>query len=74
MINSNFCYFRCIYGGIFSLEEYDTSDIVKTLIAAGELSLKELVDHIQSFLIKNKANWMKQNFGLIYQISNEFQT
>ena len=44
-----FCYFRYIYGGIFSLEEYDTSNIVKTLIAAGGLSLKELVDHIQSF-------------------------
>ena len=51
------------------MEEYDTSDIVKTLIAAGELSLKELVDHIQSFLIKNSVNWTEQNAILMYQTS-----
>ncbi|PKY23193.1 hypothetical protein RhiirB3_411498, partial [Rhizophagus irregularis] len=53
---------RYIYGGRLSLEEYDALDIIKILVAASELSLQELVDYIQSFLTKNKADWMEQNF------------
>ena len=53
------------------MEEYNTSDIVKILITASELSLHELIYHLQSFLIKNKADWMEQNFNLIYQTSFE---
>ena len=64
-------YFRYIYGGRISLEEYDTSDIIKILIAASELSLQELVTYLQSFLIENKASWVEQNFNLIYQTSFE---
>src|SRR3954453_17912749 len=67
-------YFRYIYGGRLSLEEYDTSDIINILIAASELSLQELVTYLQSFLIENKANWMEQNFNLIYQTSFENDT
>ena len=54
-------YFRYIYGGRLPLEEYDTLDIVKILVAANELSLQELIAHLQSFLIENKANWVEQN-------------
>src|SRR3954462_7622721 len=64
-------YFRYIYGGRLSLEGYDTSDIIKILLTASELSLQELIPHLQSFLIKNKANWMEQNFNLISQTSFE---
>ena len=49
------------------MEEYDTSDIIKILVAASELSLQKLVVYLQSFLIENKANWMEQNFNLMYQ-------
>src|SRR6266498_1343488 len=63
--------FRYIYGGRLSLKEYDTSDIIKVLVAASELSLQELITHLQSFLIENKTNWMEQNFDLIYQKSFE---
>src|SRR5436190_2456089 len=62
-------YFRYIYGGRLPLEEYDTLDIVKILVAANELSLQELIICLQSFLIENKANWVEQNFNLIYQTS-----
>ncbi|GET03255.1 carbohydrate-binding module family 13 protein [Rhizophagus clarus] len=48
---------RYIYGGRLSLEEYDASDIIKILVASRELSLKELVIHLQSFLIENKKTW-----------------
>ncbi|RIA90342.1 BTB/POZ protein [Glomus cerebriforme] len=60
---------RYIYGGRLCLEEYDISDIIKILDAANELSLQELVTHLQFFLIENKANWMEENFDLVYQTS-----
>src|SRR3954454_19429324 len=66
-----YLYCRYIYGGRISLEEFDISDIIKTLVAARELSLQDLITHIQSFLIENKANLMEQNFNLIYETSSE---
>ncbi|GBC28928.2 carbohydrate-binding module family 13 protein [Rhizophagus irregularis DAOM 181602=DAOM 197198] len=62
---------RYIYGGRLSLEEYDTSNIIKLLIASNELNLQELITHLQLFLIKNKKDWMVQNFSLIYNTSFE---
>ncbi|GBC10364.1 hypothetical protein RclHR1_09570003 [Rhizophagus clarus] len=62
---------RYIYGGRLSLEEYDTSDIIRILVASNELSLQELITHLQLFLIENKKNWMEQNFSLIYKTSFE---
>jgi len=56
---------------MLSLEEYDTSDIIKILVTANELGLQELVVYIQSFLLENKRNWVEQNFNLIYQTSFE---
>jgi hypothetical protein len=51
------------------LEEYDISDIFKILVTASELSLQELNNYLQSFLVKNKASWIEQNFNLVYQTS-----
>ncbi|RIA91531.1 hypothetical protein C1645_821945, partial [Glomus cerebriforme] len=65
---------RYIYGGRLSLEEYDSSDIIKILITANKLSLQELTPYLELFLIENKTNWMEQNFGLIYQTSYENDT
>ncbi|EXX58784.1 hypothetical protein RirG_194750 [Rhizophagus irregularis DAOM 197198w] len=62
---------RYIYGGRLSLEEYDTSDIIKILIASSELNLQELITHLQLFLIETKKDWMEQNFNLIYETSFE---
>ncbi|GBC09992.1 hypothetical protein RclHR1_09260006 [Rhizophagus clarus] len=62
---------RYIYGGRLSLEEFDTSDIIKILVASSELSLQELITHLQLFLIEYKKNWMEQNFNLIYRTSFE---
>ncbi|GBC45149.1 carbohydrate-binding module family 13 protein [Rhizophagus irregularis DAOM 181602=DAOM 197198] len=62
---------RYIYGGKISSEEYDTSDIIKILVAGSELGLQELITYLQSFLVENKANWMEQNFDLIYKTSFE---
>ncbi|GES83720.1 BTB/POZ protein [Rhizophagus clarus] len=62
---------RYIYSGRISLKEYSNLDIFNILVAANELSLQELISYLQSFLIKNKVEWMKQNFNLIYQMSFE---
>ena len=56
------------------MKEYDTLDIIKILEAANELSLQELIDYLQSFLIEKKVNWMKQNFSLVYQTSFKHDT
>jgi hypothetical protein len=53
------------------LKDYDNFDIIKMLVAADELNLQELIIYIQSFLINNKANWLEENFYLIYQTSYE---
>ncbi|GBC02537.1 hypothetical protein RclHR1_04670015 [Rhizophagus clarus] len=65
---------KYIYGGSLSLNEYETTDIIKILVAASELNLQELITYIQSFLVENKANWLEQNFNLIYQISFDNDT
>jgi hypothetical protein len=39
------------------------------LVTGSELGLQELITYLQSFLIETKANWMEQNFNLIYQTS-----
>ena len=41
------------------------------MVATSELSLQELITHLQSFLIEKKKNWLEQNFNLIYQTSFE---
>ncbi|CAB4429976.1 unnamed protein product [Rhizophagus irregularis] len=60
---------KYIYGGILSLDEENTSDILKVLVAADELILHELVDYLQTYLIENKADWLEKHFELIHRIS-----
>ncbi|CAB4417836.1 unnamed protein product [Rhizophagus irregularis] len=62
---------RYIYGGKLSLNDYDTLDLIKVLVAASVLNLQELITYLQFYLIENKTNWMEQNFNLIYQTSFE---
>ncbi|GES93537.1 BTB/POZ protein [Rhizophagus clarus] len=60
-----------IYGGILSLNERDTSDFLKILIAADELHLQELIDYLQKYLIDNKSVWIEQHFGFTQKISSK---
>jgi hypothetical protein len=53
------------------LEEYNTSYIIKILVAGSELGLQELIIYLQSFLIETQANWIELNFDLIYKTSFE---
>ncbi|GBB83393.1 hypothetical protein RclHR1_10110005 [Rhizophagus clarus] len=58
-----------IYGGILSLNEQDTLEILKILIAANELLFNEIVDYLQTYIIENKVDWIEQNFELIHRTS-----
>ncbi|GBC29170.2 BTB/POZ protein [Rhizophagus irregularis DAOM 181602=DAOM 197198] len=60
-----------IYGGILSLDEKDTSDFLKVLATADKLSLQELVDYLQGYLIENRSEWLEQHFGFTQQISSQ---
>jgi hypothetical protein len=51
------------------LNEIDTSDFFKVLVAADMLHLNELVDYLQKYLIENKTEWMKQHFEFTHRIS-----
>ncbi|EXX64519.1 hypothetical protein RirG_096740 [Rhizophagus irregularis DAOM 197198w] len=65
---------KYIYGGIIFFNEQETLEILKVLIAADKLHLQELVDYLQKYLIENKVELMKQNFGLVYQTNPDTWT
>jgi hypothetical protein len=51
------------------LEACDILNVIKILNAANELSLQELTDYLQTYLIEKKTNWIEQHFALINQTS-----
>ncbi|CAB4429982.1 unnamed protein product [Rhizophagus irregularis] len=63
---------KYIYGGILSLNEHDTLEILKVLIAANELLLNELVDYLQTYLIEYKVDWIEQHFELTHRTSFQY--
>ncbi|UZO05075.1 uncharacterized protein OCT59_025436 [Rhizophagus irregularis] len=60
---------KYIYGGILSLNDHDTSENFKILLAADELLLQEVVDYLQKYFIENKSEWMEQHFELVHRTS-----
>ncbi|KAG9306443.1 hypothetical protein G9A89_003553 [Geosiphon pyriformis] len=58
-----------IYNGEISLEEHGILTILELLVAAGELTLKNLIDHLESYLIENHAKELEENFASLYEIS-----
>ena len=57
----------------------DPSDVFNVFVAAEIFNLQEIVNYLQSYLIKNEAKWMEEYFSLIqntifqYNGFNEFQ-
>ncbi|CAB4412187.1 unnamed protein product [Rhizophagus irregularis] len=58
-----------IYGGILSSDEKDTSNLLKVLVTADELSLQELVDYLQGYLIENKSERLEQYLNLLNKLA-----
>ncbi|GBC11714.2 hypothetical protein GLOIN_2v1877169 [Rhizophagus irregularis DAOM 181602=DAOM 197198] len=51
---------KYIYGGFLSLNEQDTSDILKILAAADELCLQELIDYLQGFYCLSSQEFVRK--------------
>src|SRR6266487_4508175 len=64
-------YCRYIYGGILSLNEQDTSEFLKVLVAADVLCLQELIDYLQKYLIESKSEWMEEHFNITQRVSSQ---
>ncbi|RHZ51837.1 hypothetical protein Glove_469g38 [Diversispora epigaea] len=60
---------KYIYGGKISLEKLENSGIFDLLIASNELELDELVEHLQTHLVKNNSSWLRLNFDQVYRTS-----
>ncbi|RIB16558.1 hypothetical protein C2G38_2189582 [Gigaspora rosea] len=60
---------KYIYTGKTPLENVEPSTIFDLLISSNKLSLEELVDYIQSYLIDNNASWLKLKFTQVYYTS-----
>ncbi|RHZ65610.1 hypothetical protein Glove_313g45 [Diversispora epigaea] len=60
---------KYIYGGIISLEKLENSTIFDLVIASNELELDELVEHLQTYLVNNRASWLRLKFAQIYRTS-----
>ena len=44
------------------MNEQDTSEFLKVLVAADVLCLQELIDYLQKYLIESKSEWMEEHF------------
>ncbi|CAG8677653.1 8470_t:CDS:2, partial [Ambispora leptoticha] len=49
---------KYIYGGIVSLENLETSNILDLLITFNEFNFSESVDRLQTLLIEDNASWL----------------
>ncbi|RIB22779.1 hypothetical protein C2G38_2140074 [Gigaspora rosea] len=57
---------KYIYTGTIPLEEVEPSFIFDLLVPSKKLGLAELVEYIQSYLIDNKAFWLRLKFTQVY--------
>ncbi len=48
------------------MDGVDRSDVFDVLVAAEILEFQEIVNHLQSYLIKNEAKWMEEHFSLVH--------
>ncbi|RIB14774.1 hypothetical protein C2G38_2143888 [Gigaspora rosea] len=60
---------KYIYTGTILLEGDKESAIFDLLVLSNKFGLAELVEYIQSYLIDNKAPWLKLKFAKVYSTS-----
>ncbi|CAG8589579.1 10732_t:CDS:2, partial [Acaulospora morrowiae] len=64
---------KYIYSGNLDLNKISNTDVLDLLVASDELLLRELLDHIQDYLIEREASWLNSNFittlHTIFQLS-----
>ncbi|CAG8468482.1 9493_t:CDS:2 [Rhizophagus irregularis] len=68
--NSNNYDVKIIVGKDYSLDEENNEKyIIDLLIAADELGIFELVEHIQENIIYSKVSWIQNNFMQVYNLA-----
>ncbi|KAG9305716.1 hypothetical protein G9A89_005114 [Geosiphon pyriformis] len=60
---------RYIYSGEISLNEHGPLTILELLIAADELILEKLIDHLEDYLIEHYAKELEENFATFHEKS-----
>src|SRR5579863_10418624 len=59
---------RYIYCGSVNLADYGIPTILDFLVAADELGLQDLIDYLQTYLVDQHSDNLKQNFASLHQI------
>ncbi|RHZ79715.1 hypothetical protein Glove_141g86 [Diversispora epigaea] len=57
---------KYVYGGIVNLEKVETRFIFDLMLIANEFELEELSKKLETFLIEDKASWLKTHFSFVY--------
>ncbi|KAG9297437.1 hypothetical protein G9A89_020838 [Geosiphon pyriformis] len=60
---------RYIYNGEISLDEHQVPIILELLVAADELILENLIDHLEDYLIEHHAKELEKNFVTLQRTS-----
>ncbi|CAG8552101.1 4666_t:CDS:2, partial [Dentiscutata erythropus] len=63
-----------IYTGVLDLTDQSPSNILALLIASDELTLDELIQCSQEYLIKKESSWLRENFTSTLHIVNKHQS
>ncbi|GBB83503.1 hypothetical protein RclHR1_10200010 [Rhizophagus clarus] len=63
---------KYIYTGTINLlDKEQQGELLKLLVAADELELEELVEHIQEHIITNESEWLKKNIVHVQQTASK---
>ncbi|CAG8619782.1 6642_t:CDS:2, partial [Paraglomus occultum] len=57
---------KYLYTAKIEVEDKDVTYLLDVLVAADELLLTEMTDCIESYLLQNKAEWLRQNYFALW--------
>src|SRR5437867_3125104 len=70
----NFLSSRYIYCGSVNLTDYGIPTILDFLVSADELILEDLIDYLQTYLIEQHSDALKENFASLHEIVFEYDS
>src|SRR5581483_11371633 len=65
---------KYLYTGLVNFDKKNGAQILKLLIASDELNLQKLSDHIQTYLIDNQAEYLRNDPVDILQIVFRYES
>src|SRR6185369_9931404 len=64
---------RYFYNGTININNLQPNEILELLEACDELSIDELIEDLQNYLLSEKKEWIEQNLVYTYKISSHHQ-